>query len=93
MDNKQLVQRAIDILEPIEKEKWIVGTDGSADKFCAVLHLIRNKHESVYALNSLALQKKGVLITSVNDGEWLDKYPQSTPKARVMALLNDLLAS
>jgi hypothetical protein len=90
-----LVQKAIDILSPIEEDRWCVGVSGkeyTEGICCAMNHLALGGFitDDRYKLNQLSLKKKQILIISVNDGRALELYPQPTAKKRTLALLNDL---
>jgi len=96
----KIIKQVIEFFRNIPEVKWTKGRrtreeeDGSITH-CALGHLDEEfPHSLSYdfslALNYLAVRKLGISIMSANDGTRLLRYPQSTAKQRVLALLEDL---
>lgn len=98
-----ITQEAKRLLEPIPEENWMVGdfTDG-VSKCCGSGHFMRLRspgqkylYSSWTAINTMTpivAEFNESSIAAVNDGE-NPKYQQPTPKQRVMALLDDMIAA
>lgn len=105
--SKTIAQEAKDILSPIPEDKWITHlfTD-EIDSCCGMGHYNRHvngrphlywnsncnhseKDDDLRRESRKFLNGKGD-IASVNNGN-VPAYPQPTPYARVMALLNDMI--
>lgn len=102
-----IAQEAKRLLEPIPEEEWLTGTYYEDNKCCAIGHIRDKSDRPIgkwedierdgsrfwfeLRLRTLAKEFLGELhITEVNDHRQA-RYPQTTPKQRVMALLDDMI--
>jgi len=97
MTTKEIATKILELLSPIPEEQWITGgyTNHSSG-CCAKGHLCRllSDDPSDYSRRNCASQLHNELcsipLSMVNDGgDW--GYQQATPKARVIAYLNDII--
>lgn len=79
----------IAFFEAIPDEEWIIGRSANDEgtKFCAIGHIMCKNSKSINALSNLFIELS--LITWINDG-FHPRYQQETPKARILAVLNDI---
>ena len=79
--------------EAIPEEKWTTLTYHEGDKSCALGHCgrtIGGCTQESRALGDL-FEKHGLWVPDVNDG-CDSRYPQPTPKQRILAALRDIKA-
>lgn len=82
----------------IPDDKWCVGTRTNyRGQRCALGHLspVENAFKDTpmtQALNELFLDGIRMYPAYVNNGFYVSYYPQSTPKARILAAIDDLIA-
>ena len=82
------------LLEAIPSERWCIGITTCLDtQHCALQHLsyTHGKPEAQLAINNLFIKHLHTGVSRVNDGHD-PRYPQPTPRARVLAALKDLPA-
>lgn len=89
-------QMFVDFFTGIPDEQWCVGIDWSGEKRCAINHVQKSMPLELPVL--FYLRRPKVLrdagsepesIMAINDGKD-PRYTQPTPKARILAWLNDL---
>lgn len=96
-----IAQEAKRLLEQVPEEQWGVGMFEWQGKCCMFGHWnTKSGRDAAYfgqecrcfmdKINSFLGYSSGNMGFRVNDGE-LKNYPQSTPKQRVMALLDDMI--
>lgn len=99
-----IAQEAKRLLEPIPDEQWLVGLYGTSKNsnchcFLGHWNLLHggepdySEHEHILNTHIRTFLKSRFIDGfSVNDGK-CPQYQQSTPKQRVMALLDDMIAA
>lgn len=81
----------IKFFNAIPDEKWKVGSSSPHENAgCAIHHAFRTNNEHGEELMKL-FACKNLLVSSVNDhGDGLVRFPQETPKERILAALEYL---
>jgi hypothetical protein len=92
---KYTVDYFIEKFSAIPDEKWWTGDYENKGRFCALGHcgekfMRGGMTEESMALGRLFEEYLICAVASVNDGKGL--YPQPTPKARILAALQDIKA-
>lgn len=80
--------------EAIPEEEWCVGEFELGDKHCAFGHCGMRTNvtsDEAEALNIIFTRSIGAFVTSINDSA-SNRYPQLTPKQRILAALRDIKA-
>ncbi len=85
------VQYFIDKFEKIPEDRWCTGLFTKGDNHCAYGHcgVMQPLQETVESKRLSYLFRFSGIVTDINDGR--DKrYPQPTPKQRILAALRDV---
>lgn len=93
-------QELLNLFQQQPEENWITGSYAEYNKCCAMgfmrKHCRADKNISVFVEEAKWIQASGEFLTDntniiiVND-KATEKYPQSTPKQRVIALVKDMI--
>ena len=88
-------QYFIDKFEAIPDDKWTTGKYTEGNGVCCALGHCGERESSVDSTKANALRQlfgyEPFTVSTVNDGGY-PAYPQPTPKARILAALNDIKA-
>lgn len=90
--SKYTVKHFIKFFSAIPDEKWMVGGRNSQDLpgvGCALNHAYSHSAAAADSLVEL-FWRSGLKICDVNDRSTNGKFPQATPKARILAALAHL---